>query len=74
MEDISTQHLTVRVYDDEGVQASEFIGCGRVALSDLDPGKVKDVWLKLVKDVEFPKDQKNRGQVEIHASRFLVLR
>ncbi|KZV41374.1 synaptotagmin-5-like [Dorcoceras hygrometricum] len=65
VEDTSTQHLTVRVYDDEGVQASEFIGCARVALSDLEPGKVKDVWLKLVKDVEFPKDQKNRGQVHL---------
>ncbi|XP_073130463.1 synaptotagmin-5-like isoform X1 [Henckelia pumila] len=65
VEDLSTQHLTVRVYDDEGVQASEFIGCSRVALSDLEPGKVKDVWLKLVKDVEFPKDQKNRGQVHL---------
>jgi len=48
VEDISTQHLTIRVYDDEGIQAAEFIGCARIDLKDLEPGKVKDVWLKLL--------------------------
>ncbi|KAM3379121.1 hypothetical protein P3S68_011534 [Capsicum galapagoense] len=63
VEDISTQHLTIRVYDDEGIQAAEFIGCARIDLKDLEPGKVKDVWLKLVKDLEIQRDTKNRGQV-----------
>ncbi|KAF3453949.1 hypothetical protein FNV43_RR04391 [Rhamnella rubrinervis] len=44
-EDVSTQHLTVRISDDEGVQASELIGYAHVALKDLVPGKVKDVWV-----------------------------
>ncbi|KAF3668342.1 Synaptotagmin-4 [Capsicum annuum] len=65
VEDISTQHLTIRVYDDEGIQAAEFIGCARIDLKDLEPGKVKDVWLKLVKDLEIQRDTKNRGQSQI---------
>ncbi|KAL3838580.1 hypothetical protein ACJIZ3_023171 [Penstemon smallii] len=65
VEDVLTQQLTVRVYDDEGIQASELIGCGRVPLTELQPGKVKDVWLKLVKDLEIQRDQKNRGQVHL---------
>lgn len=63
MEDASTQHLTVKVYDDEGVQASELIGCAVFQICQLEPGKVKDVWLKLVKDLDFQRDNKNRGQV-----------
>lgn len=53
----------VRIYDDEGVQASELIGCAQVRLCELEPGKVKDVWLKLVKDLEIQRDNKNRGEV-----------
>ncbi|MBA0795923.1 hypothetical protein Gohar_006745 [Gossypium harknessii] len=63
IEDATTQHLVVRIYDDEGVQASEFIGCAQVLLSELEPGKVKDVWLNLVKDLEIQRDSKYRGQV-----------
>ncbi|XP_042426641.1 synaptotagmin-5-like isoform X2 [Zingiber officinale] len=63
VEDASTQNLTVKIYDDEGLQASEFIGCAQVRLQDLQPGKVKDVWLKLVKDLEVQRDKKDRGQV-----------
>ncbi|XWS72697.1 hypothetical protein CRYUN_Cryun02cG0063000 [Craigia yunnanensis] len=65
VEDASTQHLTVRVFDDEGVQAAELIGCAQVALKDLEPGKVKDIWLKLVKDLIVQRDTKNRGQVQL---------
>lgn len=65
VEDASTQYLTVRVFDDEGLQASEFIGCAQVALKDLQPGKVKDVWLKLVKDLVIQRDKKDRGQVSL---------
>ncbi|KAM7275165.1 hypothetical protein ACFE04_017031 [Oxalis oulophora] len=65
VEDPSTQHLTVRVFDDEGIQASELIGCAQVSLKDLEPGKVKDVWLRLVKDLELQRDNKNRGQVHL---------
>ncbi|GLT77142.1 hypothetical protein SLA2020_487540 [Shorea laevis] len=65
VEDESTQHLTVRVFDNEGVQASELIGCAQVALKDLEPGKVKDIWLKLVKDLEVQRDNKNRGEVHL---------
>lgn len=63
MEDASTQNLTVRIYDDEGIQAAELIGCARLPLKQVEAGKVKDVWLKLVKDLEVQRDQKNRGQV-----------
>ncbi|KAL0407624.1 UNVERIFIED_CONTAM: Synaptotagmin-4 [Sesamum radiatum] len=47
-----------------GIQASELIGCAQVPLSELEAGKVK-VWLKLVKDLEIQRDQKNRGQVHL---------
>ncbi|KAM7490068.1 hypothetical protein LguiA_032989 [Lonicera macranthoides] len=65
VEDAETQHLTVRVFDDEGVQASEIIGCAQIPLKELEPGKVKDVWLKLVKDLQVQRDNKNRGQVHL---------
>ncbi|XP_042500743.1 synaptotagmin-5 [Macadamia integrifolia] len=65
VEDPSTQQLFVKVYDDEGVQASELIGCAQVPLKDLEPGKVKDLWLKLVKDLEVQRDTKYRGQVHV---------
>nr|KYP57319.1 Extended synaptotagmin-3 [Cajanus cajan] len=65
VEDVSTQHLIVKVYDSEGLQSSELIGCAQLGLSKLQPGKVKDVWLKLVKDLEIQKDNKNRGQVHL---------
>jgi Ca2+-dependent lipid-binding protein len=64
VEDASTQHLFVKVFDDEGLQSSELIGCTDIKLSELQPGKVKDVWLKLVKDLELQRDNKNRGQVK----------
>ncbi|TKY54798.1 Synaptotagmin-5 protein [Spatholobus suberectus] len=65
VEDVSTQHLIVKVYDSEGLQSSELIGCAQLRLSELQPGKVKDVWLKLVKDLEIQRDNKNRGQVHL---------
>ncbi|KAJ0989511.1 hypothetical protein J5N97_007867 [Dioscorea zingiberensis] len=65
VEDVSTQHLTVKIYDDEGVQASELIGCAQVPLKNLQPGKVKDIWLNLVKDLEIQRDKKDRGQVHL---------
>ncbi|WJX95886.1 Synaptotagmin-5, variant 2 [Trifolium repens] len=65
VEDASTQHLFVKVFDDEGLQSSELIGCTDIKLSELQPGKVKDVWLKLVKDLEIQRDNKNRGQVHL---------
>lgn len=64
VEDESTQQLVVKIYDDEGLQASELIGCAQMRLNELQPGKVKDVWLKLVKDLEVHRDNKNRGQVK----------
>ncbi|XP_023636936.1 synaptotagmin-4 [Capsella rubella] len=65
VEDVSTQHLTVRVFDDEGVGSSQLIGAAQVPLNELVPGKVKDIWLKLVKDLVIQKDKKNRGQVQL---------
>lgn len=65
VEDKSTQNLTVKVFDDEGLQAAELIGCAQFHLKDLEPGKVKDVWLKLVKDLELQRDNKNRGEVHL---------
>ncbi|KAM0020925.1 putative C2 domain, synaptotagmin-like mitochondrial-lipid-binding domain, C2 domain superfamily [Helianthus debilis subsp. tardiflorus] len=65
VDDISTQHLTLKVYDDDGLNSSELIGCVQYKLSQLDPGKVKDVWLKLVKDLEIHRDNKDRGKVHL---------
>ncbi|KAF6150671.1 hypothetical protein GIB67_020754, partial [Kingdonia uniflora] len=45
--------------------ASELLGCAQVRLKDLEPSKVKDVWLKLVKYLDVQKDTKNRGQVHL---------
>ena len=72
VEDASTQHLVVKIYDDEGLQASELIGCAQVQLHELEPGKVKDVWLKLVKDLDVQKDTKNRGQVRTPMLLFMM--
>ncbi|CAM9000956.1 unnamed protein product [Rhodiola kirilowii] len=65
VEDTSTQHLVVKIYDDEGLQASELLGCAQVRLNELEPGKVKDVWLKLIKDLEIQRDTKYRGEVHL---------
>ncbi|KAM6553323.1 hypothetical protein CsatB_014085 [Cannabis sativa] len=65
VEDETTQHLVVKIYDSESLQSSELIGCAQVRLNELQPGKVKDVWLKLVKDLEVQRDNKNRGQVQL---------
>ncbi|XP_061341048.1 synaptotagmin-4-like isoform X2 [Gastrolobium bilobum] len=65
IEDASTQHLTIRIFDDEGIQAAELIGCAQISLKDLEPGKVKDVWLKLVKDLVVHRDNKDRGEVHL---------
>lgn len=65
VEDPLTQHLVIKIYDDEGLQASELIGCAHVRLNELEPGKVKDVWLPLVKDLEIQRDKKDRGHVNL---------
>lgn len=65
VEDADTQSVTVKIYDDDGIQESDLIGCAQVSLKDLQPGKVKDVWLKLVKDLEIQRDRKDRGQVHL---------
>ena len=65
VEDPSTQYVTIRVFDDEGLQPPEFIGCARLAIKDLERGKVKIIWLDLVKDLEVQRDTKYRGQVRI---------
>ncbi|KAE8668695.1 hypothetical protein F3Y22_tig00112289pilonHSYRG00294 [Hibiscus syriacus] len=41
-------------------EAPELIGCAQVLLSELEPGKVKDVWLNLVKDLEIQRDTRVR--------------
>ncbi|CAL5438995.1 unnamed protein product [Camellia sinensis] len=78
VEDASTQNLVVKVYDDEGLQTEELIGCAQIRLNDLEPGKIKDVWLKLVKDLEVQRDNKNRGQgkediIKHGAANFLIM-
>ncbi|KAH9315135.1 hypothetical protein KI387_023762, partial [Taxus chinensis] len=66
VEDVATQHLTVKIYDEEGVQEAEILGCAEVQLKDLEPGNLKDVWLPLVKDLENNKrDTKKRGEVHL---------
>lgn len=65
VEDPATQNLSVRIFDDEGVQEAESIGVAQLPLKELQPGKVKDVWLKLLKDLQVQRDNKNRGQVRL---------
>ncbi|GLJ15764.1 hypothetical protein SUGI_0259520 [Cryptomeria japonica] len=67
VEDVATQHLTVKIYDEEGVlQDAELLGCAEVQLKELEPGKLNDVWLPLVKDLENKKrDTKKRGEVHL---------
>ncbi|WMV54978.1 hypothetical protein MTR67_048363, partial [Solanum verrucosum] len=65
VEDPLTQHLVVKIYDDKGHQSAELIGCAHIFLNELEPGKVKDIWLKLVKDLEIKRDKKNRVQVHL---------
>ncbi|CAA6661455.1 unnamed protein product [Spirodela intermedia] len=52
-------------YEIYRVQKSELIGCVQIPLKDLVPGKVKDIWLNLVKDLEIQRDNKLRGQVHL---------
>ncbi|KAH0679058.1 hypothetical protein KY284_020143 [Solanum tuberosum] len=65
VEDPLTQHLVVKIYDDAGLQSAELIGCAHICLNELEPGKAKDIWLKLVKDLEIQRDKKNRVQVHL---------
>ncbi|KMZ76038.1 Synaptotagmin-5 [Zostera marina] len=65
VEDASTQNLVIKIYDDEGLGAAELIGCTRVYLNDLEPGKLKNMWLKLVKDLDVQRDTKYRGEVHV---------
>lgn len=66
VEDIDTQHLTVKIFDKETVQEDELLGYAQVQLKDLELGKLKDMYLPLVKDSENRKpDTKNRGQVHL---------
>lgn len=64
----------MKIYDDEGLQASELLGCAQIRLNELEPGKVKDVWLKLVKDLDVQRDVKNRGQVRINSFEYCYCR
>lgn len=65
VEDPNSQSFTVRIFDDDGLQNAEFLGVAQVQLRELEPGKVKEVWLKLVKDLGVQRDNKYRGQVRI---------
>lgn len=65
VEDPSSQFLTVRIFDDDGIQDAEFLGTAHVRLKELEPGKVKEFWLKLVKDLGVQRDNKNRGEVRL---------
>lgn len=66
VEDIATQNLTVKIYDKETVEEDEILGCAQVQLKELEPGKLKDIHLPLVKDLANRKpDTKNRGQVHL---------
>ncbi|KAH0665243.1 hypothetical protein KY285_026449 [Solanum tuberosum] len=38
VEDPLTQHLVVKIYDDEGLQSAELIGCAHICLNELEPG------------------------------------
>ncbi|TVU10213.1 hypothetical protein EJB05_43726 [Eragrostis curvula] len=51
--------------DGDGLTVSELIGCAQARLKDLQPSKVKDVWLKLVKDLDIQRDKKGWGQAHL---------
>lgn len=65
VEDTSIQHLTIEIHDEDKLQTSELIGCAQVKLSELEPGNVKDVWLKLVKNLESYRDNEDQGKVHL---------
>ncbi|KAI3781959.1 hypothetical protein L2E82_11987 [Cichorium intybus] len=66
VDDTSTQNLTVEIYDEDTLlQSSELIGCAQVKLSEIEPGKLKDVWLKLVEDLENYKENEDQGNVHL---------
>eukprot|EP01018_Ginkgo_biloba_P035165 Gb_35153 [translate_table: standard] len=65
VEDISTQHLVIKVFDNEGIQKAELMGCAQVKLKDLEPEKLNDLWLPLGKDLETNWDTKYMGEVHI---------
>lgn len=65
VEDINSQKFTIRIFDDDGLQKSELLGAAQVQIKELEPGKVKEIWLKLVKDLGVQRDNKYRGEVRI---------
>ncbi|KAH9299569.1 hypothetical protein KI387_031251, partial [Taxus chinensis] len=65
VEDVSTQHIYVKIFDEERIQGAKIMGCARVKLKDLEPGELKILWLPLVKDFEAKWDTKYRGEVHI---------
>eukprot|EP00252_Welwitschia_mirabilis_P012836 TRINITY_DN28377_c0_g1_i1.p1 TRINITY_DN28377_c0_g1~~TRINITY_DN28377_c0_g1_i1.p1 ORF type:complete len:570 (+),score=111.85 TRINITY_DN28377_c0_g1_i1:258-1967(+) len=66
VEDVATQHLTVKIFDEEGLQEAELLGCAQVPLTDLKAGELKEMYLPLVKDLEHKKwDTKQRGLVHL---------
>ncbi|XP_054792574.1 synaptotagmin-4-like isoform X1 [Prosopis cineraria] len=65
VEDPNSQSFTVRVFDDDGIQNAEFLGAAQVQIRELEPGKVKEVWLKLVKELGVQRDNKYRGEVHL---------
>lgn len=50
VEDLATQKLTIKVFDDEGLQAAQLIGLTQVELNTLKPEALEDLWLPLVKE------------------------
>jgi Ca2+-dependent lipid-binding protein len=50
VEDLASQKLTIKVFDDEGLQEPQLIGTAHLELNGLVPERLDDMWLPLYKE------------------------
>ncbi|KAJ7541462.1 hypothetical protein O6H91_10G060900 [Diphasiastrum complanatum] len=65
VEDLATQKLTIRIFDEDSLHTDDLLGCAQVPLNKLKPGILAEFWLTLVEDLENTMEAKHRGQVHL---------
>ncbi|GLJ46823.1 hypothetical protein SUGI_0987750 [Cryptomeria japonica] len=65
VEDVSTQRLHIKVFDEEKVKGDKIMGYSSIKLKDLEPGDIKSLWLPLVKYFKDKRDTQYRGEVNV---------
>lgn len=66
VEDLDSQKFTIKVFDDEGVQAAQLIGTAELELKNLKPETLEDLWLPLTKESKKYKEKTAEYRGEVH--------